>query len=347
MRFIQGFILRSLQIDKLFNNKNKTKIIISLSLLLLIAVLIIYFFLARKSVYLIIDGKQENIITYKSSVKKVLLNKGIEVSSHDKLEPSLDSRISDKSTITLKHAVAVKVLIDGEEITKYSPEDNVESFLTAEGIVLGSQDRVNPEKNTELSDGLQIDVVRVEHKTVSTTQSLDFITTRKNDISLPNTYVQTKQEGKPGEKETIFDVVYENGKEISRKILSETVTKKPTDKIVVVGTFPLMPISRGGQQLDYKKVIKVKSTAYYAVNGIGKTYTSTGARAIRNPEGYSTIAVDPKVIPYGTKLFVEGYGFAIAADTGLAIRGNWIDVFFNTYREACNWSVKYVKVYIL
>lgn len=339
-------MIKSNPIDKPFH-KNKPKIIILLVLIILIAVLILTLYSQRKFVCLVIDGNPKNLITYKSTVKQLLLNEGIEVSSHDKLEPSLDSKISNKMTITLKHAVTVEISIDGQKLTKYSPEDNVESFLTAEGIVLGSDDKVTPEKSTPLFDGIQIDVVRIEHKTISAIDSVDFSTIKKNDISLPNTYIHTFQEGKTGEKETIFDIIYENGQEISRKILSETLTKKPIDKIVVVGTFPSMPISRGGQQLEFRKVIKMKATAYYAVYGIGKTYTSTGVKAIRNPDGYSTIAVDPKVIPYGTKLFVEGYGFATAADTGSAIRGNWIDVFFNTYKEACNWSVKYVNVYIL
>ncbi len=108
-----------------------------------------------------------------------------------------------------------------------------------------------------------------------------------------------------------------------------------------------MPVSRGGSIMSYSRVFEARATAYWAINGVGKTYTASGRKAVWNPDGYSTIAVDPKVIPYGTKLFVQGYGFAIAADTGTAIKGNKIDVYFNTYRQACDWGAKYVKVYIL
>ncbi|MDP4160912.1 MAG: G5 domain-containing protein [Bacillota bacterium] len=325
--------------------KNKYKIIISAITMLLVIGTSVY--LGRKSISLVIDGKQKNLITYRSTVQQVLKSEGIDVSPNDELIPALNSKIKNNETITLKHAVAVQMTIDGVTTTKYSPEDNIESFLTAEGIVVNAEDKVTPEKSTKLFDGIKINIVKVEHKTILTKDIVAFRTVTKRDSSLPNTHVQTVQNGSDGEKEVTSDVVYEDGKETSRKILSETVTKKPVDKILVVGTFPLMPVSRGGQELDYKKVIKVKATAYYAVYGVGKTYTATGVKAVRNPEGYSTIAVDPRVIPYGTKLFVEGYGFATAADAGTAIRGNWIDVFFDTYSEACRWSVKYVNVYIL
>lgn len=343
VRSIQGFNIKS--VFNKFNNR-KLKTIISLTSIVFIF-LITLLILTRKSIYLVIDGKQKNIITYKSTVQQVLKSEGITVTSNDKINPKLDSGITNNATITLKHAVKVNLNIEDKEITKYSAEDNIDSFLKAQAIVIGSQDKVIPDKNTKLFDGISIKIVKVEHKTIVTSNSVDYSTIRKPDSSLPNTFAKTVQEGNEGEKETVFDVLYENGKEISRSLIRETLTKKPTDKIVVVGTFPSMPISRGGQQLDYRKVIRVKATAYYAVYGIGKTYTSTGAKAIRNPDGYSTIAVDPKVIPYGSKLFVEGYGFAIASDTGTAINGNWIDVFFDSYKEACKWSVKYVNVYVL
>jgi Uncharacterized protein conserved in bacteria len=327
-------------------SKRKLRVIIPLTSLLFVSI-IVTLILTRKSICLVIDGKQKNLVTYKFTVKQVLTSEGINVNSYDKLNPKLDSRITNHSTINLTHAVTVKLNIEGKETTTHSPEKDVDSFLKAQGIALGSQDKIIPDKNTKLFDGISIEVVRVEHKTIPTRNPIDFSTIRKTDGSLPNTYVKTVQDGKDGEKETVFDVLYENGKEISRSIISETFTKKPVDKIIVVGTFPSMPVSRGGQQLDFRKVISVKATAYYAVYGVGKTYTSTGVKATRNPDGYSTIAVDPKVIPYGSKVFVEGYGFAIASDTGTAIKGNWIDVFFDTYKDACKWSVKYVNVYIL
>lgn len=90
------------------------------------------------------------------------------------------------------------------------------------------------------------------------------------------------------------------------------------------------------------KILTMESTAYY-----GHGTTALGLKPVRNPNGLSTIAVDPNVIPLGTKVYVSGYGLAIAADTGGAIKGNIIDVFLNSYEECYSWGRRQVTVQIL
>ena len=90
------------------------------------------------------------------------------------------------------------------------------------------------------------------------------------------------------------------------------------------------------------KTLTMESTAYY-----GHGTTALGLKPVRNPNGLSTIAVDPNVIPLGTKVYVSGYGLAIAADTGGAIKGNIIDVFVNSYEECYSWGRRQVTVQIL
>lgn len=90
------------------------------------------------------------------------------------------------------------------------------------------------------------------------------------------------------------------------------------------------------------KTLTMESTAYY-----GHGITASGLKPVRNPDGISTIAVDPNVIPLGTKVYVSDYGLAIAADTGGAIKGNIIDVFLNTHEECISWGRRQVTVQIL
>ena len=90
------------------------------------------------------------------------------------------------------------------------------------------------------------------------------------------------------------------------------------------------------------KTLSMESTAYY-----GHGITASGLKPVRNPDGISTIAVDPNVIPLGSKVYVSGYGLAIAADTGGAIKGNIIDVYLNSYEECMSWGRRQVTVQIL
>jgi uncharacterized protein YabE (DUF348 family) len=286
-------------------------------------------------------------VTFKKNVGKILESKKITLGSKDKIEPSLDAEIAHKDKITIKRAVNINISVDSKELTLLSSEENIEEMLKAEGITLNPEDKISPSTDTKLSQDMKIQIVRVETKVFTDSFPIDFKTVLKYDSGLANTQRRTSQEGKSGEKQITTNVVYEDGKEVSRTVTQEVVAKEPVDKIIVQGTYPVMPISRGGDPVPYGKVFKAKATAYWAVNGVGKTYTASGRLAVRNIEGYSTIAVDPSVVPYGTKLFVENYGFAIAADTGTAIVGNTIDVYFNTKQEALNWAVKYVNVYVL
>ncbi|NFP91704.1 3D domain-containing protein [Clostridium sporogenes] len=102
-------------------------------------------------------------------------------------------------------------------------------------------------------------------------------------------------------------------------------------------------LSRGESNSgSYSKVMMMEATAY-AGDGI----TASGNGTSRNPNGYSTIAVDPRVISIGTRVYVEGYGYAIAHDTGGAIKGNRIDLFMNSEAECNSWGRRTVKVYVI
>lgn len=93
---------------------------------------------------------------------------------------------------------------------------------------------------------------------------------------------------------------------------------------------------------DYNIEMVCPSTAYSS----GGT-TASGVQCIRNSKGISTISVDPSVFPYGSILYIEGYGYAVAADCGSAIKGNKIDLFFDNEDECLEWGVKDVKVTLL
>ena len=112
----------------------------------------------------------------------------------------------------------------------------------------------------------------------------------------------------------------------------------PKKKVLIENSIPVVEEGFELAKMNISLTLKVEATAY--------TYTGNKtATGVEPREGL--IAVDPKVIAMGSKLYVEGYGYAIAADTGGAIRGNKIDVFFPTFRQCIDWGRKSVQIYVL
>ncbi|WP_051542124.1 3D domain-containing protein [Clostridium lundense] len=334
-------------LQKFFDPSKIKKSKSQLMIIAAVFILSIFVYATRKNITLVIDGKEKKVVTYAGTVEKVLKNEDIKLDKKDKIDKDLKAKITKNDTINIKKAVNVKINIDNKELNIKSAEKNVGDMLKAEDVALRAQDKVIPAAEKSLCEGLNVDVIRVDTKVITTSAPIDFKTTVKNDNSILKSKSKVLQEGKKGEKQITTSVVYENGKEVGRKIIKEIVTKKPKEKIVAQGTLTHRVASRGSYSQVSSNIIKVKATAYWAVSGVGNTYTSSGRKAVRNADGYSTVAVDPRVIPLGTRLYVEGYGYAIAADEGSAVKGNFVDVFFNTRSEACNWGVKYVNVHVL
>lgn len=319
---------------------------VTLVIVMTIIVLSVSVFTFMKSITVSADGKQYKIVTFKSTYGAALQSSGIVVGPKDKATPSLDSKVEDGSVINIKRAVNVQLEVDGKVLAVKSAEDDVEKMIQSEGIALNELDKVSPSRTSTLQDGSKVEVVRVVSKDIKELSTVAYGTVVKNDNSMGQGESMVVQQGKSGEKETVIRVVFENGKEVSRKIIAETVKSAPVQKVVAVGTTSSMSFSRGGS-IDSAKTLRMKATAYSAADGNGSGRTATGTRAKRSSGGYSSIAVDPRVIPLGSKVYVEGYGYAIAEDTGGAIKGNVIDVFFNSSNDCRNWGVRYVNVYVV
>ncbi|MCY6484917.1 ubiquitin-like domain-containing protein [Clostridium aestuarii] len=306
----------------------------------------------EKNINIVIDGKEMCVITYRSTVNDILKNSNIALGPKDVVEPSLKSRIKSGDTIKIEKAIDIELQMDGKTQTVATTADNVGEMLKAEGITLGQEDRVQPLREEEIKDGLKIMVTRVNTTMEKKVQSIEFSTEIKKDGNLNQGVKKIIKEGTEGQKEIIEKIVYENGKEVTREVVEEKITKQPTNKVVAMGTLNTLNLSRGS--INYTKKIRMRATAYTAsFKDTGKrpgdkyfAITASGTKVKRNPNGYSTVAVDPRVIPLGTKVYVEGYGYAIAEDTGGAIKGNRIDLYFNTDRDVDKFGVRYLNVYV-
>jgi len=330
-----------------FNNYFSTGPKVVLIVVLLVIGITIAIYSTRKTIVVFIGSKEVKLVTYQNTFREALKADNIVVGPNDKTTPGLDTKVKNGDRITIKKAINIEVAIDGKILMINSAEDNIGQMLAAEKITVGAFDKVSPSINQTLTQGLKISVIRVKIDLVNGTKSIAFDTVQKPNDAMQKGISKIIQEGQTGEKKIITKTMYENGKEMSRQVVSQVTNKQPVEKIIMVGTLVTMSnASCKGTNVLNKTSIGVEATAY-TPNQTGGWTTASGCIAKRNANGFSTIAVDPRVIPLGTKVYVDGYGYAVAEDTGGAIKGNRIDVFFTSNSEAFKWGVRSVNMYIL
>lgn len=302
-------------------------------------------FVKAKSVTIIIDGEEQTIWTTETKVKDILKAANIKVSEHDKVSIALHKHIGDEDTITIEKAFQV-TLVDGtEEKQVWSTSTTVANFLKQQGITLNEFDRVENKLSDNVKPNDRITVVRVEKVTDVVEEEIDFPVETRSDSSILKGKQKVISEGKKGKVSRTYEVTKENGKVVSKVIKEEKVIEQPKAKVVAVGTKVVAAqVSRGTSASG--KEFYVIATAYTPYCD-GCSGTSAAGINLRSSSDLKVIAVDPNVIPLGSKVWVEGYGYAIAGDTGGAIKGNKIDVLVQTKQEANKWGRKKVRIKVL
>lgn len=301
----------------------------------------------------ITDKKDSEVIwTTADTVQELIDEENIELSKHDVIKPKLGDKITGKMDIKIDRAFKIELADGANDKTEevWSTSTTVADFLSQQDIKLGKLDRVEPKLDETVKENDVIKVIRVEKVTDVVEEPIEYAVVTKKDDSLKKGSEEVLEKGQDGLLKKEFEITRENGKEISRKLLSEEKVKESKDHIVAVGTKVSQPVtkvaSRGETNESSGKEMYVSSTAYTAgCNGCSGV-TATGLDLKANP-GAKVIAVDPSVIPLGTKVYVEGYGYAVASDTGSAIKGNKIDVFFSSKSDAYRWGRKQVKIRVL
>ncbi len=297
---------------------------------------------AQKDITITVDGKIIPVETFSFTVGSVLDKEGIQIKENDLVEPKANKFLTEGININIIRAVPVALTVDNKSIKVNMVEPTVEKVLLKSKINLNKFDRVETNLHERTADSNYIRVIRVEKK-----KETRRVECKYNLKLVPNEKMlkgerKTIQKGEEGLKVEEVLATYENGEKVSEEVLSSKVVVEPIEEVVFFGKKerwePADRYKESSLNLDYKKVLNVEATAYTHTGNT--TYTG-----IWPYEGI--VAVDPSVIPLKSKLFVEGYGFAEAQDTGGLIKGNIIDVFMDNREKALNWGRKQIKVYIL
>ncbi|MEW9111019.1 ubiquitin-like domain-containing protein [Cytobacillus gottheilii] len=298
----------------------------------------------------LVNGSEtKSVWSAAETVGEFLKEQNIEITEHDQVEPKQEEKITGNTAIQIEKAFSLTLANGGEEKKVWSTSTTVADFLSQQGIELKELDRVEPNLEETVKADDTIKVIRVEKVTDVVEEPINFAVVTKKDDSLNRGSEKVVTQGQEGLVSKQFEIIKENGKEISRKLISEKTLKEKQDKVVAVGTkvaAATKVVSRGSSAPAGGKEMYVSSTAYTAGCNGCSGYTATGINLKANPN-VKVIAVDPSVIPLGTKVYVEGYGYAVAADTGSAVKGNKIDVFFANKSDAYRWGRKSVKIKIL
>jgi 3D (Asp-Asp-Asp) domain-containing protein len=236
------------------------------------------------------------------------------------------------------------VIADGREQLVERPGSTVAETLKSAGIAVREADLVTPTLTATVRGGETIRIVRVEVREVTVEEKVPPTTKVQPPTTGRGPYHPTvTTSGKAGLAKRTYRVVLKDGKEASKTLVQEQVLRAPVPEVVTARpTYGLA--SRG--VYGGRRVFEMEATAYDpgpgSCPGTSDNVTCNGKRA-----GYGIVAVDPKVIPLGSKLYIEGYGYGIAADVGGAIKGNRIDLGYNSREGALKWGRKTVRVFII
>jgi len=301
--------------------------------LILIAVA---FSIANKTVVLQVDGKASQVKTFCSTVDDLIKAQKVTLKKEDEVTPSLGTKLKENMKVVVNHALHVTLIADGKTSEFMSCRNTVGDVLKEQGVDLSGKDIVYPSTAERLNEGAKIRVVRVSVKEKVEEAPIYPKAVRETDPNLANGLMRVVKAGKNGIEKRIWQVTYHDGQEFKRLLASSSVSRSAVDHVVALGT--ATQVSRGGMNIRFSSALDVVASAY--------TYTGHNTSSGTAP-GFGTVAVDPSVIPLGSKLYIEGYGYATALDRGGSIVGNRVDVFMDSYSQARLWGVRRVRVYVL
>ena len=303
------------------------------------------------------DGERTiYVLTEKENVDDILVENGFTLGDYDVVTLSADNN-DELSEIIINRAFEVPVTADGKTVTVFATSlETVGYVLDKADITIDDDDIINVNVDALVEDGTEIVIQRVVRKVETKTSTIPFETEHITSSFYKRNTENTVTEGEDGELTTISETTYIDGVLSSFNVISEEVTKEPVNEVIATGTAKRTPwstakeveLDENGIPVSYEKVITGKATAY------------SSSRS--NPRGASgkklyvgTVAVNPNIIPYGTELYIVStdgsivYGYAVAADTGLALMDGrvLVDVFTDSYSSSCQWGAHQVNVYIL
>ena len=292
---------------------------------------------ARKSITLVVDGSSKSVTTDRADVASLLSEAGVRVSAGDLVSPSAASPVDDHAVVVVRHVVPVTLVHNGRSMSLEVLGRTVADALIMAGLDPTGGIKTDPAVDTTLVPGMTVTASDVFIRVSEDEVTLPYETVVQGDPRLPTGKRVVVTKGAEGSAVRVWQVLVTGDSEGKRTLRAETIIAPPVAEVVRIGTknsFRQVVAATGGagSPRSYAppvsgRTILVEATSYtpYAC-GVDADWIAWRRAKFGAPDGWGVVAVDRRVIPLGTRLFVEGYGYAVAGDTGSAIKGNKIDV---------------------
>ncbi|HXH23024.1 MAG TPA: ubiquitin-like domain-containing protein [Dehalococcoidia bacterium] len=272
------------------------------------------------------DGQVINFKSARPTVAMALRDAGIRLGPADEVFPALTSPLVAGQEVRVKHAYAVTIRTGESSRVVYTHQKLLKDALAEAGLSLGPEDRVEPGVDTEVRNGMVARLVRVVGRTLIEREDVPRRTVFRPDENLQGMQTRIVQ-GRDGVRVREYRIVIEDGVETEKKLIAERLDPEPINTVIYYAESSVRATGVRPDNLQVIRVERMYATWYNAASsGRAPTDPYYGITASGVPVTRGIVAVDPNFIPLGTRLYVPGYGFAIAGDTGGGVIGNMIDL---------------------
>lgn len=293
------------------------------------------------------DGELRLMHTTHQTVGEALLAESITLYLGDEISPGLDAPVQPGMEVVIRRSRPVEIATDGKRIRTRTQATIVGEALAQEGVILVGLDYTVPPEDAPLSEGQPIRVVRVQRAFAVEQEPIPYETVWLPDSVLDLDHQRLEQEGEQGVHRWRYNVLYENGREVTQDLEDEWIARQPTNKAIAYGTkITVRELETPEGTIQYWRRIRMLATSYTAAT-CGKTsdHPMYGITRLGWQMRQGIVAVDPGVISLQSQVYVPGYGVGVAGDTGGAIRGRHIDLGYE--EDNLRPWFKWVDVYVL
>jgi uncharacterized protein YabE (DUF348 family) len=303
----------------------------------------------RRSIPITVNdgGVPYTIYTNAPTIGEALADAEMTLYLGDRVEPALGAPVSSGQRVFISRSKSVMVNADGHRLRTRTRGETVGDALVDLGVFAVGSDRVTPSLESRLVDHMEIAVTRVRESILVEREVIPYDFIMVPDDGLEIDHQRLARQGQDGEFRTRYRLVEEDGVEVVREMTDAWVAAEPVTRVTAYGRQLISrPLETPDGAVSYWRKIRMYATSYSpARSGTPKSAPWYGRTRLGLNLRKGIVAVDTSVIPLRSRVYVPGYGIAIAGDTGGGVRGKWIDLGFEDH-DYESWH-RWVDVYVL